>query len=332
MAEKVIFPYEIKNVTEEEDKLVKKYYKDYVRPFIRVGPHGYFWMAGFGDHAADIYNLEVRPDDIWVVSFSRSGTTWLQELVWLIANNLNYDGAATTPLTKRYAFIEYPTQASEKRKDQTPSTNSNHRATFDDFRNLHTLTSPRFVKTHLPLSLLPPKLLDTAKVLYIARDPRDVAVSFHFMHKLFRYFDEGVTFEEFWDLFKKDLLLHLPIFPHIEEAWAKRDHENMMFLFYEEMQKNLQSVIDKVCKFLGKDYTNEQKVKLAEHLSFENMKKSSGFKFGKSENKDSEITFMRKGKSGNWINYFNTEKMKKEVDEYFEKHMKSTDLRFPEVN
>lgn len=27
MAEKIEFPYEIKNVTEEEDKLIKKYYK-----------------------------------------------------------------------------------------------------------------------------------------------------------------------------------------------------------------------------------------------------------------------------------------------------------------
>ncbi|CAH2106075.1 unnamed protein product [Euphydryas editha] len=332
MAERLKYPYEIKQVTEEEDKLAKKYYKGYIRPFIRVGPHGYFWMAGFGDHAEDIYNLEVRPDDIWVVAFSRSGTTWLQELVWLIANNLDYDGASSTSLSARYSFIEFPTQAPEIRKEKPPSGQKHHSATVNDFRNLHTLPSPRFIKTHLPLSLLPPKLLDTAKVFYVARDPRDVAVSFHYMHQLFRYFDEGVEFTEFWELFKKDLLIHMPIFPHIEEAWAKRDHRNMMFLFYEEMQKNILSVIDKVSEFLNKEYSTEQKEKLAKHLSFENMKKSSQFNFGKTADKESEIKFLRKGKSGNWINYFNTEELRKEANDYIEKHIKNSDLRFPEIN
>ncbi|KAG7175898.1 Sulfotransferase 1A1-like [Homarus americanus] len=43
---------------------------------------------------------------------------------------------------------------------------------------------PRIIKTHLPLSLLPPDILDTAKVVYVARNPRDVTVSMyhHFQH------------------------------------------------------------------------------------------------------------------------------------------------------
>ena len=30
----------------------------------------------------------------------------------------------------------------------------------------------RFIKSHLPLSLLPRRLLDTAKVVYVARNPK----------------------------------------------------------------------------------------------------------------------------------------------------------------
>ncbi|CAG4975650.1 unnamed protein product [Colias eurytheme] len=327
MAERLKFPFEIRNVTEEEDKLAKKCYKDYIRPFIRVGPQGYFWMAGFGDNAEEIYNLEVRPDDIWVVSFSRSGTTWLQELVWLVANDLNYEEAAASSLNERFAFIEYPTQSSEVSK---PPPTTSHRATYHDYRDLHTLPSPRFVKTHLNLQFLPPKLVDTAKVFYIARNPLDVAVSFFFMHKLFRYFDQGVEFTEFWELFKRNLILHMPIFPHIEEAWQKRDSPNMMFLFYEEMQKDLRKVIDRVCTFLGKVYTDEQKNKLAEHLTFDNMKKHT-LKTN-DDDKDSEMKFMRKGKSGNWVNYFNTEELRKEAEEYMKENLKKTDMQFPVVD
>lgn len=318
------YPHEIKNVTDEEDKIIKNYYKDFVRPFIRVGPAGYISMAGYGDHAADIYNLEVRPDDIWVTSYSRSGTTWLQELVWLVMNNLDFETARSIPSTKRYAYIEITTQKSETLQDMTRSG-----ATHDDFRTLSTVTSPRFVKSHLPLSQLPPKLLDVAKVFYIARDPRDVAVSFHFAHKLFGYFTDEVQFKEFWDLFRKDLIMHTPIFPHIKEAWEKRDRSNLMFLFYEDMQNDIRNVIDRVCLFLDKEYSDEQKRQLAEHLNFVNMKKKPTVSIDVDDG--NEVTFFRKGKSGNWVQYFD-EEMKKQAEEFMEKNLKLTDMRFPVVN
>lgn len=321
------FPYEIQNVTEEEDKIIKKYYRGYVRPFIRVGPKGYIANAGYEDHASEIYNLEVRPDDIWVATFSRSGTTWLQELVWLVANNLDFDTARVVSLTKRYAYIEHPTQKSEIRAESTDP--NAPRATYEDFRSLPNLASPRYVKSHLPLSLLPPKLLETAKVFYVARDPRDVAVSFHFAHKLFRYFDDSVEFKEFWNLFKNDLIIHTPIFPHIEEAWQKRDHPNMMFLFYEDMQNDLRNVIDRVCLLLNKEYSNEQKQQLIDYLHFDNMKKKPIVKAD--DKKENEITFFRKGKSGNWVKYCDDD-MTKEAEEYMEKNLKLTTMRFPDVN
>lgn len=70
---------------------------------------------------------------------------------------------------------------------------------------LLTAPSPRFIKTHLPISLLPPKLLDTAKVVYVARDPRDVAVSSYHHSRLFKVINFPGPFKDFWNLFVKDL-------------------------------------------------------------------------------------------------------------------------------
>lgn len=43
----------------------------------------------------------------------------------------------------------------------------------------------RFIKTHLPLKLLPQSVMEQrAKVVYVARHPRDVVVSYYHMHKL----------------------------------------------------------------------------------------------------------------------------------------------------
>lgn len=67
------------------------------------------------------------------------------------------------------------------------------------------LPSPRFLKTHLPMSLLPPNLLDTTKVVYVARDPRDVAVSYYHLSKLFKVSEYLGDFKSYWGFFIKDM-------------------------------------------------------------------------------------------------------------------------------
>lgn len=63
----------------------------------------------------------------------------------------------------------------------------------------------RYIMSHMPLCLLPPDTLDIAKVVYVARNPLDVAVSmFHLNRSLQSYKFVG-DFRTFWRLFYKDL-------------------------------------------------------------------------------------------------------------------------------
>lgn len=39
----------------------------------------------------NILNFEVRKNDIWLVSYPRTGSTWAQEMIWLLGNELNYE-------------------------------------------------------------------------------------------------------------------------------------------------------------------------------------------------------------------------------------------------
>lgn len=64
----------------------------------------------------------------------------------------------------------------------------------------------RIIKTHLPFSLLPPNLLTSGcKVIYVARNPKDVAVSFYHLNRLFRTQGFQGDFTKYWFYFENNL-------------------------------------------------------------------------------------------------------------------------------
>lgn len=56
---------------------------------------------------ADRYkNFQVREDDVWVVTFPKSGTTWAVEMTWLLMNNFDYETANSDRVVFRAPFLE----------------------------------------------------------------------------------------------------------------------------------------------------------------------------------------------------------------------------------
>ncbi|XP_052737493.1 luciferin sulfotransferase-like [Bicyclus anynana] len=199
-------------------------------------------------------------------------------------------------------------------------------------KEIQNIPSPRFIKSHLPVSLLPPSLLDTTKVVYVARDPRDVAVSFYHHHKLMRVITADKDFKTFWNYFITNKILWGPYFEHVLEAWEHINDDNMLFLFYEDMIKDLPKTIKLVAKFFSKSITEEEINRLVDHLDIDNFKKNKSVnmkdmqKFGLFS-KDGD--FIRKGKSGGWREYFD-EEMTAQADEWIATHLRDTDFRFPD--
>lgn len=82
--------------------------------------------------------------------------------------------------------------------------------TLPDVKRLADISnSSRYIYTLMPISLLPPTLLDTAKVVYIARDPRDVVVSFYHINRLHRALGYVADFKTFWNLFMNNFSEYL---------------------------------------------------------------------------------------------------------------------------
>ncbi|XP_050678546.1 sulfotransferase 1E1-like isoform X1 [Leptidea sinapis] len=336
------FPFEIERLSDEENKEVTRCYNGgVVWKFIRIGPQKYFFPNIYEKFAERIYNLELRKDDIFVASFPKCGTTWLQELVWLINNNLDYDRAKTVILNKRFPFLEMEGLKgainTETNEIMINYTEQDKKALipmkFDDILTMPT-TSPRFIKTHLPLSLLPPTLLDNNKMVYITREPRDVVVSFYYHNKLMKNMNDEPDLKTFWKFFKNSQVIWSPFFQSVQEAWEKRNHPNLLFLFYEDLLKDLRGNVQRVAEFFGKSLTNEQLNELSEHLTFDNFKKNKAVNLEEMSEKGiftKDGAFIRQGKSGTWRDHFDAE-MTLEADRWISENLQNTDLRFPSMN
>lgn len=99
------FPYEIKNVSSLlQNKL--KIFRSHTEGFVEVGDEKWIMPKKYEKFSSEIYNFEARPSDVFICTHPRSGTTITQELIWLLCNDLNYEEASTTELSRRFPFME----------------------------------------------------------------------------------------------------------------------------------------------------------------------------------------------------------------------------------
>ncbi|XP_044759626.1 sulfotransferase 1E1-like isoform X2 [Coccinella septempunctata] len=336
------FPFEIKKVEENVNKQLLHDFTGERTGFIQVGKKKWFFPSGYRDQAADFYNFEVRESDVWIVTFPRSGTTWTQEMVWLLANNLDYEKAAEIPLVVRFPFLEFSCFVHPEVKAEFLRENSDSALRSQMIEDISApicdyltkFEGRRFIKTHLPLSLLPKNLLTAGcKVIYIARNPKDVAVSFYHLNRLIRTQGYKGDFTTYWKYFQENLQPWTPYWDHVLEAWNLKHESNLLFMFYEDMVKNTKRAIMRVQDFLGTNYEDEEICALEKHLQIENFRKNSSVNFDLLKNLgiliQGEQEFIRRGKNGEWKNEFHGE-LNEMADKWIEENLKGTDLRFPD--
>ncbi|XP_077296310.1 sulfotransferase 4 isoform X3 [Arctopsyche grandis] len=337
------FPYEIKFVDKEINEQLLKDFTGERTGFVQVGKEKWFFPSKFIEASTHFYNFNVRPDDTWIVTYPRSGTTWTQELVWMIANDLDYDTSAKIPLTDRFPFFEFSIFVHDETKKEFLSENAHdlekvkmvHHVSSPVWEILDKIKTPRFIKTHLPFSLLPPTILTSGcKVIYVARNPKDVAVSFYHLNKLIRTQGYLGDFPKYWNYFQNSLHAWTPYWSHVKEGWNLRDHPNVQFLFYEEMNKNLHATLRKVSKFLSKSFDEQQIEKLSQHLIIDNFRNNASVNYDVLKDlgilNSGEQAFIRKGKNGGWSEEF-TQELSEQADTWIAENLKDTDLRFPKL-
>ncbi|XP_066248129.1 luciferin sulfotransferase-like [Euwallacea similis] len=314
----------------------------------------------YSKFAERIWKAPVRKDDVWLVSYPRTGSTWCQEMIWLIQNNLDFQTARTALQQLRAPLIEcsvimveyvdstssdscnYPIPRYQKLHmplDLLPSSMDSFKDQLDYlFRDsvsfVEDLPSPRCIKSHLAVELLPEEIFTVKpKMVYTMRNPKDLCVSYFFhlnlVHKV------AVDFDTFCELFLNDALPIGSVFHHYFGFWNRRNDPNVLVLRYEEMKASTPQTVRTIAKFLGKSLTDENVDAVCEFLSFQNMRenKACNLQVLVDNNRGDEFYqksgkhFIRKGIVGDYKNYMSSEMIER-FDRWIEESTRGTDLAF----
>nr|XP_012640945.1 sulfotransferase 6B1-like [Microcebus murinus] len=246
-------------------------------------------------------SFDAREDDVFLVSYPKSGTHWVAEVIGNIPS-------AKINLTSPIEFGD-----------------------ISKFEELKMYSKRRVIPTHLSYDMLPRNIKQKqCKIVYIVRNPKDVAVS------LFHYYRDNPnlpcieTWPAFLELFLRGDVVYGSWFDHVLSWEEHKDNKNILIISYEEMKKDLSKSIKKMTTFLDINVSDSEINKIAWKTSFSEMKSSAA-----KENHDPNHTIcaltsnrnlvFRKGAVGDWINYF-TSKQKRVFDELFTQRMKHSEL------
>ena len=298
-------------ITPEEQKRVKAAFPvSLINDLIRY-ENGMVMPRSFTKIADKIYNFPLREDDIWIVTYPKTGTTWTQEMVWMLVNDVDKE-ASNVPQVVRSPFLEASCVFSFeflKSHGLAPDDANLCKVIQDPIEYAKNMKGRRVLKTHLPMEFLPPKITEKCKVIYVARNPKDTAVSFYKHNLVVPGHNLVGTFDDFINFFEEGLHVFGSYWHHILSGWNIKDHTNVKFLWFEEMKKDQKTVIKDLCKFLDHPLSSEKIDALVSHVDFENMKNNpmanptAGLKI--------QGKFMRKGEVGDWKNFFTTERSEK---------------------
>uniref|UniRef100_A0A3Q2QYE6 Sulfotransferase n=1 Tax=Fundulus heteroclitus TaxID=8078 RepID=A0A3Q2QYE6_FUNHE len=265
-------------------------------------------------HTQDSLQLALKflfqDTDVLIVSYPKSGTTWMQEIVTLISNRGDPHQSQTIPNWTRAPWLEQY-YCADLLKTST--------------------SAPRVLTTHLPHSLLGPALQSSkARIIYVSRNPKDVLVSFYHFHKMANFLPDAGSFPEFLKQFLDGTLHFGSWFDHIKGWTSQAAALNLLHVTYEEMSLDLHGTINRVSSFLQRPLLEHELNDCVKHCSFSSMKdnKMINYTLIPDEILDhSKGCFMRKGVIGDWKNMF-TEEQNRNFDSVFKFKMQDCTLKF----
>jgi Sulfotransferase domain len=218
--------------------------------------------------------LEIFPDDLFLVSFPKSGNTWTR---FLVANLVNPECPAS--FANIYKLVPDPEGTAKRHFDRMPR--------------------PRIIKSHTCFDPAYPR------VIYIVRDPRDVALSQYHYHRKRRVIDDQYPIETFVARFIAGDTCSYGSWAENVSTWlvTRRRDSRFLLLRYEDMIADTARELAKIASFMDIATTREQLLKAVERSSADNMRKLEKMQSHMStmtKSSRQDLPFVRSASKGGW--------------------------------
>ncbi|XP_060070461.1 sulfotransferase 4A1-like [Ylistrum balloti] len=256
-------------VDEQNNKYRFKRYKGY--------PFNVEAIGNVRDQLEKIAHFDVKPDDVIVSVFPKSGTHWLYNTVMMLrSGSLKYSGTPT--------FLE-----------------------FQEFKLIEEKESPRTFGSHMRFRFLPEQMkLGRGKVVTVTRNPKDTVVSMYKMLQAMGDIGYQGSFEGFLKIFVTEecFMGNGSWFSWIKdmEEWKS---PNCLSLSYKDFKQNTFENVVKLAKFLEVDHDEDFLRSVSDSIQFNKLKESHNLTTPPSDrwkdiSEDGRLPIYRKGEVGEW--------------------------------
>ena len=220
-------------------------------------------------------SFQIREDDCFITSYPKSGNTWLR---FLVANLLQADKD----------FIGF-----DKIEEVVPDPH------LHTERYLNALASPRYFKSHSGYDAR------QKKVLFVVRDPRDIAVSYFRFQKKMRWSTSDSIEHFVSDFVSGNVDAYGPWHLHTG-SWlpaCKYCPESFLMVRYEDLQSDCENELSAISKFFGINASPSTIKATVEKCSAKNMQQDEqkhGGTWKPIKSGDKQIPFVGTAKSNQW--------------------------------
>lgn len=219
-------------------------------------------------------NLLVFPDDVFIVSYPKSGNTWTR---FLVAN------------------LAYPHEqvnfANINRLIPDPEAFSK--------REMTRLPRPRYIKSH---QYFDPRY---QKIVCVVRDPRDVALSQYHFHRKRRLVQDEAPVEQFITRFVAGSTTPYGSWGENVGSWlaTRQGRPDFLLLRYEDMMAHPIEELAKLAVFLGIEAGVPQLEQVVARSSADQMRKlehQQAHLWSSTRDTRQDVPFVREAKAGGW--------------------------------
>ena len=214
----------------------------------------------------------VFPDDVFIVSYPKSGSTWIR---FLVGNVISEEAVTFANLEQVVPEIYHH---SDKRLKQFPR--------------------PRVIKSHEYFHPAYPR------VVYVVRDPRDLAVSALHHHIKRGRLEPGFPLEDFIPPFMRGEFDHAHSWADNVISWlaTRLGTDTFLLVRYEDLLADTPGELARVVAFMGIETTRERLMRAVELSSADRMRKLEQQEPAWDTLKGSRLNmpFVRKAAAGGW--------------------------------